>query len=136
MHPPTIHFPPIEFKGKSAARFVQAMINFGPRGTTDMDKTVFAERYRLQGLDEEKIQDAINTVVVFEDFIQRDLDSAVVEDIKRYVAFLIKKGNNTPENLIHIARYFNYTQNNDLYVHLTKYFNAVGVLQNIIDRIL
>jgi hypothetical protein len=100
-----------------------------------MLKELFLEKYKHFDLEEDKLQEHIDTITYFESFIQKDIDESSIEDIKKYFTYLIKTAQNTYDNAIHIARYYYYINKKDEYIHMTKYFNSRGVLENIVDRI-
>lgn len=100
-----------------------------------MNTKLFKEKYRAFNLTEEKINEYIQTVLNFEDFINDDIDKATISHLKDYVNYLIDNDLNNYNNLVHVARYFYYINKQEIYIRLTQYFNAVGVLENILDRI-
>jgi|LGOV01.1.fsa_nt_gb hypothetical protein len=100
-----------------------------------MNRDIFIEKYQSFKLEESKILEYLNTVLAFEKFIEKDIDTTNINDIKKYAEYLISIRQNTYNNLVHIARYYNFVKKSDLYIHMTKYFNSIGVLENILDRI-
>lgn len=100
-----------------------------------MNNELFMERYQRFDEKDEAIQLSINTIVAFEDYIEKDIEESSIDDIKRYMDYLIETGGNKYNNVIHIARYYYYVDMKDHYIHMTKYFNSLGVLEHIIDRI-
>lgn len=77
----------------------------------------------------------VNTILKFEKFLNKDVEHSTVNDIKSYSKYLIDQNINTYNNYIHIARYYYYINFKEHYIQMTKYFNTLGVLENIIDRI-
>lgn len=63
------------------------------------------------------------------------LESASVEALKEYVSILMKKGENSEERLIALARYCYYTKKNDLYVYFASILGATDVLPRINERL-
>ena len=100
-----------------------------------MKKKIFIKRYKKLNIEDEKIKEYMETIIQFEKYLNKDVDDANVEDIKRYMEYLISTNGNTYNNLIHISRYFYYIDMSENYIQMTKYFNSMGVLENIIDRI-
>lgn len=78
---------------------------------------------------------SMNTILEFEKFVGKDIYDTSVEDIQQYVSHMIETNTNRYNNFIHIARYYYYTNKKTEYIHMTKYFNTIGVLENIVDRI-
>ena len=100
-----------------------------------MNKEIFIARYQKFDVEEKVLNECIETILTYEKFLDKDIDSTNILDIKRYVDHLLSTNKNTPNNLIHIARYYYYINKSDNYIYMTKYFNSIGVLENIVDRI-
>ena len=100
-----------------------------------MNRNLFIKKYNKYSLKESKILECLNTIISFEEYINKDIDNTDIEDIKKYVEYLINIKENTYNNLIHIARYYSFIKEANTYIHMTKYFNSIGVLENILDRI-
>lgn len=100
-----------------------------------MNKDLFYEKYRNFNESDEVILMCLNTILKYEDFIKKDVEDTTIEDIKIYSNYLIDQKMNTYNNYIHIARYYYYIDYKKHYIHMTKYFNTYGVLENIVDRI-
>ena len=100
-----------------------------------MDRKLFYEKYHKLNIENEKIDEYSQSVTNFEFYIKKDIKDADKKDIKKYIDYLIKSNNNTYNNVIHFARCFYYLNKKVEYIHMTKYFNTIGVLENIIDRI-
>ena len=100
-----------------------------------MNKKVFIDNYKRFKMSKMEIEMCINTIVNFETFISKDINDTTIEDVKNYVDHLVREKKNTYNNLIHIARYYYYIDMKKEYIHMTKYFNTIGVLESIIDRI-
>jgi len=100
-----------------------------------MNLKLFKEKYKQIEQNEDSLNKHIQTIINLEKFSNKDIIHTDLEDIKRYVEYLIKNKQNTYYNLVHIARYYSYIGKSELYIHMTKYFNSIGVLENIIDRV-
>lgn len=100
-----------------------------------MNEALFKERYERFHEEDEAIQLSINTILAFEEFLNKDIEDATIADIKSYMNHLIDTKANKWNNVIHIARYFYYVDKKDEYIQMTKYFNSIGVLEHIIDRV-
>lgn len=100
-----------------------------------MNKDLLKERYERFNMSMEQINESINTVLTFEKHIETVIENSTINDIRKYVKYLVDNKLNQYDNFIHIARYYYYTNMQKEYIHMTKYFNTSGVLENIIDRI-
>jgi len=101
-----------------------------------MEKDIFIERYKRFNISDDEITKHIQTILNFEEFSDKEIEITTVADIKKYMKYLIDENKNDYNNVIHIARYYYYIDKQDEYIHMTKYFNASGVLENIIDRVI
>jgi hypothetical protein len=100
-----------------------------------MNRDLFIKKYKAFNESDEDIKSSVLTIEHFEDYIQKDIESATIKDIEAYMNHLIDIHKNTYDQVIHFTRYFYYVDMKDQYIHMTKYFNSLGVLENIIDRI-
>ena len=100
-----------------------------------MNQELFYKRYRKFDETEETIKLCINTILQFENFLNYEVEKSSIDDIKRYSKYLIDHNTNTYNNFIHLARYYYYIDYKEHYIHMTKYFNTHGVLENIINRV-
>lgn len=100
-----------------------------------MNHEIFRERYKRFSEEDEAIQLSINTIIAFEHYIEKDIEESTLDDLKAYMNHLIITNANKYNNVIHIARYYYYVDMKDHYIQMTKYFNTLGVLENIVDRI-
>lgn len=100
-----------------------------------MNRKLFEEKYQNFNIKKRTIAEYFKTVSRFEEYIDKDIGKSSIEDIRNYVAHLTNSAENTYANLIHVARSYYYIDKKTEYIHMTKYFNSVGVLENIIDRI-
>ena len=100
-----------------------------------MNIQLFKDKYQKFNLEDKKLNENIETILDFEKYIDKDIARTTIEDIKSYFKYLIDQHINTYNNTIHIARYYYYVDMKKEYIHMTKYFNSVGVLENIVDRI-
>lgn len=100
-----------------------------------MNKDIFIERYKRFGISDQEIAIHLQTVLDFENYVDKDIDDTNEEDIKKYFHYLIETNKNKYENVIHFARYYYYIGKQNEYIHMTKYFNSIGVLENIVERI-
>lgn len=100
-----------------------------------MNQELFIKRYDCFNEEPETIQLSMNTILAFEEFLGKDIEEVTIKDIQLYMDHLIDTFSNKWNNVIHIARYFYYVDMKDHYIQMTKYFNSIGVLEHIIDRI-
>ena len=73
-----------------------------------MNKDIFIERYKRFEIGDEKINEYLETIINFESYLNIDIEKTSIDDINKYVDYLISKKENTYNNLIHIARYYYY----------------------------
>jgi hypothetical protein len=100
-----------------------------------MNETLFETNYTRLHQSSEAIHLAKGTILAFERYTGKDTDDATITDLKDYIHHLIDTNANKYNNVIHLARYFYYNDQKDLYQHMMTYFNSLGVLEHIIDRI-
>lgn len=100
-----------------------------------MNQELFISRYERFNEEPETIQLSINTIIAFEEFLAKDIEDVTLQDIQTYMDHLIDTHANKWNSVIHIARYFYYVDMKDHYIQMTKYFNSLGVLEHIVDRI-
>ncbi len=94
----------------------------------------------LQGrkLSAEDVKFAVNAVKEFDDYLESggtSFESAGLELLKDYISLLIRKGENSWEKLVAIARYCHFAKKNDYYVYFTSVLGARNVLPDIGDRL-
>jgi hypothetical protein len=100
-----------------------------------MNKELFKSKYVAFKKSDTEIDQYIETITNFENFIRKEIEETTIVDIKSYVKYLIDHNINKYNNFIHIARYYYYINYKEHYIHMTKYFNTHGVLESIINRI-
>ena len=100
-----------------------------------MNKEIFIERYKRFHEEDEAIQLSIRTILSMEEHCQKDIEQTTIDDIRTYMNHLIETNANKLNNVIHIARYYYYVDMKEHYIQMTKYFNSLGVLEHIVDRI-
>ena len=101
-----------------------------------MDKELFKTRYKKYDVCTKTLDRYIKTITSFEEYIHKDIKDSTIDDIRHYFKYLIVENKNTYNNVIHFTRYYFYIDKKVEYIHMTKYFNTVGVLENILDRII
>jgi len=104
------------------------------RGET-MNKDLFISRYKTLFDDDNMTKLAINSILTFEQFSNKDIINTTINDIREYMDHLIQTKSNKYNNVIHIARYYYYENMKEHYIHMTSYFNSLGVLEHIVERI-
>jgi len=100
-----------------------------------MNRELFYQKYRNFNESDELISMCENTILKFEEHAKKPIEETTINDIKQYSKYLIDHSMNKYNNYIHIARYYYYLDYKEHYIHMTKYFNSHGVLENIINRI-
>lgn len=103
-----------------------------------MDEQAFREFLTNRKYTEEQIAAALQTVGEFETHLAargHDLATAPLDDLKQYLAGLVRDGRNTRERLLDIARYCWHAQRNDFYIYFTALFGGLGVYDSIAARL-
>lgn len=103
-----------------------------------MDEQAFREFLAKRKYSEEQVAAAIATVTEFETWLaarQHDLASAPIDDLKQYLAELVRDGRNTRERLLDLARYCWLAKRNDFYIYFTAVFGGLGVYDSIAARL-
>ncbi|AIO18162.1 hypothetical protein KQ51_00260 [Candidatus Izimaplasma bacterium HR1] len=100
-----------------------------------MNNEIFIEKYKKFGISEEDVYTYLGTIVRFEEYVKKDISETTIKDIERYFEYLISIKENTYGNVVHFARYYYYINKKEEYIHMTKYFNSLGVLESILNRI-
>ncbi|MCJ7638198.1 MAG: hypothetical protein MUO21_11975, partial [Nitrososphaeraceae archaeon] len=80
------------------------------------------------------LNNAISEVEKFENHlidIGKSLESATLDDLKKYIQFLMEQGRNNSDNLLALARYFWLIKRNDLYSYFTKIIGGRGIYQSV-----
>jgi hypothetical protein len=91
-----------------------------------------------RGLNLNIVKNAIGQVDKFEKHLKnigKSFDSATLDDLKTYIFFLIQQGQNNPNNLAALARYFWLTKRNDFYSYFTKILGVQSVYQSIGNKL-
>ncbi|MBM3291543.1 hypothetical protein FJY84_02570 [Candidatus Bathyarchaeota archaeon] len=103
-----------------------------------MKENEYREYLTKRGLNFNIINNAINEVEKFEKHlidIGKNFDSAALDDLKKYLLFLIEQGKNNPDNLLALARYFWLVKRNDFYSYFTKIVGNRDIYRSISDRL-
>lgn len=81
---------------------------------------------------------AVQTVGEFESWLAqrgREFAAAPLDDLKQFLAGLIRDGRNTRERLLDLARYCWHVKRNDFYIYFTALFGGLGVYDSIAERL-
>lgn len=98
----------------------------------------FRKYLQERNQDPKEIASSVKVVKDFAEYLKMNknkLESATIDLLKQYILQLIKKGKNSEDWLIAIARYCYYTKKNDLYVYLASILGAVNVFSEINKRL-
>jgi hypothetical protein len=98
----------------------------------------FREYLQKRKLKIRAIGSSVRFVKEFERHLKKrkqTLKSAGVNDLKEYIALLIKEGKNSENRLVAIARYCYFAKKNTLYVYLASVLGAANVLPDIGERL-
>jgi hypothetical protein len=103
-----------------------------------MDEQAFREFLAKRKYSDEQVAAAIQTVGEFETWLaarQHELSTAPIDDLKQYLAELVRDGRNTRERLLDLARYCWLAKRNDFYIYFTAMFGGLGVYDSIAERL-
>ncbi len=100
-----------------------------------MQLNVFKIMYENNNFSKDEIEKAINYLNEADKYL-KDIDNCTLEDIKKYVSYLVEINENSKERLITLARYFKLTKRHNIYIYFTSIFGGVGVIENIQNRII
>jgi len=102
-----------------------------------MDASLLRNLYTSRGYDEEKINQANQAVMDFEQalaFSSISLNEASVADVRAHVQRLMQQRRNTLEHLLALARYFYLINHHEVYVYFTSLLGGMGVIDRISER--
>ena len=103
-----------------------------------MDEKAFRDFLAARKYGPEQVTAALQTVGDFEGWLgQRghEFASAPIDDLKQYLAGLIRDGRNTRERLLDLARYAWHVKRNDFYIYFTAVFGGLGVYDSIAAKV-
>lgn len=99
-----------------------------------MKKKLFKKYYQNKGHSNSEIKKAISDVTKLENQLNKEgknLHTANISDIKKYVQTLINYKENKETTLLALARYFYLIDAEDIYIYFTSIFGSKGVMENI-----
>ena len=108
------------------------------QSVTTLIEDKFRNYLQQRKLSKKDIDFAIETVKEFEQYLRekgKSFESAGLDLLKNYVSLLIKKGRNSMDRFVAIARYCYVTKKNDYYVYFTSILNARNVLPDLGERL-
>jgi hypothetical protein len=85
-----------------------------------------------------EIYDSVSAMRDFETHLKsknKTLNSVAQDDLSNYLAQLVSEGQNTPDRLLAMARYFWLTKKNNLFAHLAAVIGGSGVYESIGKRL-
>jgi len=103
-----------------------------------MDEQAFRQFLAERKYTPEQTKAAIAAVVEFEDWLVArgtDFATAPVDELKAYLAELVRDGRNTRERLLDLARYCWVAKRSDSYIHFTKLFGGLSIFPSIAQRL-
>lgn len=100
-----------------------------------MKLDLLRELYRRNKFSEEKLNEAIDLLILLNNNIDSKLDNAKVEELDEIIHYLVENELNSVDNFRILMRYFNVIDKKNLFIHLTKYTGMLGVMENIIKRL-
>jgi hypothetical protein len=103
-----------------------------------MNEQAFREFLATRKYSDEQLAAAVQTAGEFESWlVQRGhvFPTAPIDDLKQYLAGLVRDGRNTRERLLDLARYCWHAKRNDFYIYFTAMFGGLGVYDSIAARL-
>jgi hypothetical protein len=103
-----------------------------------MNEQLFRDYCVKRGLDSKTTAEAIEYVRDFEIYLKsqgKSYDVASVADAEKYVSNLMKRGLNTRERLLTLARYSDLTQKDEINIYFSAIYDTGQVLANIAGRL-
>lgn len=103
-----------------------------------MNESALRELYAKQGRCAEWIDLTVSSVAALAQWLFEQRSSpeqATVDLVRRYLRRLIDTGQNQPETLVALARYFEWIGRNDVYLYFTSLLGGEGVIESIRQRL-
>ncbi len=103
-----------------------------------MKEKEFREFLQERKMGEEQIEDAVETILEFENDMESKggaFESATIEDLKEHISLLMSRGENSLDRLLALARYCYLAKRNDLYIYFTSILGGRRVLPSISERL-
>lgn len=103
-----------------------------------MNEQLFKEYCVKRRLDAKATAEALEYVRDFEKYLKlpgKTFDSVSVADAKKHVAELIKRGLNTTDRLLTLARYSYLIQKDEVYIYFSAIFGSDRILANLAKRL-
>lgn len=103
-----------------------------------MNESILRAFCKERGLSNEQAEQAVASVAALEQWLRErhsSLERATVDLIRPYLRGLIEAGQNHPETLLALERYFFLTGRNDIYIYFTSLLGGEGVVESIRKRL-
>ncbi len=100
-----------------------------------MNRKLLEKKYKKFNLSRQEIDEYVETIKAFETIVEKDIKDITTGDIETYMKYLIREKKNTYNNVIHFARYFSFIDKKEEYIFMTRYFNSIGIVENIVKRL-
>lgn len=105
-----------------------------------MDEVIFSQYLQKRGFSEAVIDQHIQAVSAFEEFMREllppfELDEATQPVTQNYVDFLITSGSNSFENLVALARYGYAIHHENLIVSILELLDGAEAYENLVLRV-
>lgn len=101
----------------------------------NMKLLLFEELYRRNNIAEAELTNAIDFLGLVNDHIETDLDDLSESNLDDIILWLVEEERSEVPNFVILMRYFRLIDRKDLFIHLTKYTGMLGVMDNIIKRL-
>ncbi len=94
------------------------------------------ELYQKNNISEEKLSNAIDLITLLNNQTELDMDVIDSDTLDKIIKYMVNEQLNTVDNFVVLMRYYHVLDRKDLYIHLTKYTGMLGVMENIIKRLI
>ena len=105
-----------------------------------MDKSGFGDFLQTRELSEDQIEQSMLIVEKFESFVEeldraRTLKTSTTEDIRAFMAILIKENSNSYDNFLALARYAYFVENVDVYLAILELIDGGNVMDVLYENL-
>lgn len=105
-----------------------------------MDKSGFGDFLQTRELSEDQIEQSMSIVERFESFVEefdraRTLKTSTTEDIRAFMAILIKENSNSYDNFLALARYAYFVENVDVYLAILELIDGGNVMDVLYENL-
>ncbi len=101
-----------------------------------MKLDLLRELYINNSIPDKDLTKDLDMIVLLNSQTEFDLDEINESILDEIIVYMVNKDINTVDNFVVLMRYFHVIDRKDLFIHLTKYTGMLGVMDNIIKRLI